>query len=94
MNVETALVLHREDNVAVALRALDAGTQIDANGQQVHVLTPVPAGHKVAIRNFACGALVVQRWETLMWQFQAPTPWTPSGQKWIAMSRIFDLAHQ
>ncbi|MEX3840190.1 L-rhamnose mutarotase [Paraburkholderia sp. BR10882] len=37
---------------------------------------------------------VVQRWETLMCQFQAPTPWTPSGQKWMAMSRILDLAQQ
>ncbi|MEM5402932.1 L-rhamnose mutarotase [Paraburkholderia unamae] len=37
---------------------------------------------------------VVQRWEALMWQFQTPTPWTPSGQKWMAMSRIFDLAQQ
>ncbi|MEX3940767.1 L-rhamnose mutarotase [Paraburkholderia sp. BR10937] len=37
---------------------------------------------------------MVQRWEALMWQFQTPTPWTPSGQKWMAMSRIFDLAQQ
>jgi L-rhamnose mutarotase len=37
---------------------------------------------------------VVQRWETLMWQFQAPTPWTPSGQKWMAMRQIFDLTQQ
>ncbi|WP_296228130.1 L-rhamnose mutarotase [Ralstonia sp. UBA689] len=33
-------------------------------------------------------------WETLMWQFQAPTPWTPAGQKWIPMTRIFDLQQQ
>jgi len=33
-------------------------------------------------------------WEALMWQFQAPTPWTPSGQKWVAATRIFDLAAQ
>ena len=24
---------------------------------------------------------VIQRWEALMWRFQAPTPWTPAGQK-------------
>jgi L-rhamnose mutarotase len=34
---------------------------------------------------------VVQRWETLMWEFQAPTPWTPAGQKWVLMDRLFDL---
>ena len=33
---------------------------------------------------------VIARWETLMWQFQAPTPWTPAGQKWTEMSCIFD----
>lgn len=36
----------------------------------------------------------IQRWETLMWTYQAPTPWTPSGDKWVFMDRIFDLASQ
>ncbi|QDD63529.1 L-rhamnose mutarotase [Herbaspirillum seropedicae] len=36
----------------------------------------------------------VREWEELMWRFQAPTPWTPTGQKWIPMTRIFDLAGQ
>ncbi|OGB76881.1 MAG: L-fucose mutarotase, partial [Burkholderiales bacterium RIFCSPLOWO2_12_FULL_67_210] len=26
---------------------------------------------------------VIQRWETLMWTYQAPTPWTPAGEKWV-----------
>lgn len=30
-------------------------------------------------------------WETLMWRFQAPTPWTPEGQKWVEAQRIFGL---
>ena len=33
-------------------------------------------------------------WETLMWRFQAPTPWTPEGRKWVRAERIFDLAAQ
>jgi L-rhamnose mutarotase len=33
----------------------------------------------------------IVRWETLMWTFQAPTPWTPAGQKWVPMRRIFQL---
>jgi L-rhamnose mutarotase len=37
---------------------------------------------------------VVQQWEALMWEFQAPTPWTPAGQKWVLMDRIFDLRQQ
>ncbi len=36
----------------------------------------------------------VQEWEALMWQFQAPTPWTPQGEKWVAMAKIFDLQQQ
>ncbi len=34
----------------------------------------------------------IQRWEALMWRFQAPTPWTPAGQKWIEATLIFDFA--
>jgi L-rhamnose mutarotase len=36
----------------------------------------------------------VQEWEALMWQFQAPTPWTPLGEKWVPMAKIFDLRQQ
>ncbi|WP_028223957.1 UxaA family hydrolase [Paraburkholderia ferrariae] len=65
MNGETVLMLHREDNVAVALCALDAGTQIDTHGLQVRVSTPVPAGHKVAMRNIARGAFVTKYRQTI-----------------------------
>lgn len=34
---------------------------------------------------------VLVRWETLMWTYQAPTPWTPAGRKWMPMAKIFDL---
>lgn len=33
---------------------------------------------------------VLVRWEALMWTFQAPTPWTPAGRKWVPMQKIFD----
>jgi L-rhamnose mutarotase len=36
----------------------------------------------------------IVRWETLMWTYQVPTPWTPAGEKWVVMQRIFDLADQ
>lgn len=36
----------------------------------------------------------VREWEALMWTFQAPTPWTATGEKWTSMSKIFDLAQQ
>lgn len=33
----------------------------------------------------------IREWESLMWKFQAPTPWTPEGEKWVGMERIFEL---
>ena len=33
----------------------------------------------------------IREWEALMWKFQAPTPWTPEGEKWVAMTKIFEL---
>lgn len=36
----------------------------------------------------------IVRWEALMWTFQAPTPWTPTGEKWVPMDRIFSLTDQ
>lgn len=37
---------------------------------------------------------VIQRWEALMWQYEVPTPWTPVGEKWVSMERIFSLQDQ
>lgn len=36
----------------------------------------------------------VAEWEALMWRFQQPLPWADPGQKWVPMTRIFDLARQ
>lgn len=33
-------------------------------------------------------------WETLMWGFQKALPHAAPGEKWVAMTRIFDLAEQ
>lgn len=33
----------------------------------------------------------VQRWETLMWKYQAPLPWAAEGEKWVRMQNIYDL---
>lgn len=33
----------------------------------------------------------IREWEELMWRFQAPTPFTPAGQKWTPMHSIFRL---
>lgn len=36
----------------------------------------------------------VCEWEALMWKYQRPTPWTPAGEKWVELTRIFSLAEQ
>jgi len=33
----------------------------------------------------------IAAWEALMWRFQAPTPWTPEGRKWVEGALIFEL---
>lgn len=37
---------------------------------------------------------VIEKWEALMWNYQVPTPWTPVGEKWAPMARIFSLRAQ
>lgn len=36
----------------------------------------------------------VAEWEQLMWRFQLPLPWADPGEKWVPMTRIFDLGSQ
>ncbi|WP_343684505.1 L-rhamnose mutarotase [Asticcacaulis sp.] len=36
----------------------------------------------------------VQAWERLMWEFQKPLPKAQPGEKWVPMTRIFDLGEQ
>ncbi len=44
-----------------------------------------------ALRRASLTDPVIREWEDLMWQFQAPTPWTPHGAKWAPMTKIFDF---
>lgn len=33
----------------------------------------------------------VTEWEQLMWKFQQPLPWAGNGEKWILMTKIYEL---
>ncbi|NDA60582.1 MAG: L-rhamnose mutarotase [Chitinophagia bacterium] len=33
----------------------------------------------------------VQEWESLMWNFQQPLPFSKNGEKWMLMEKIFTL---
>jgi hypothetical protein len=54
-----ALTLHPDDDVAVALRDLPAGVQVNVRRAGVHLLVvlqdPVPLGHKFALATLAPG---------------------------------------
>ena len=49
-----------QDSVAVALRPLKKGETVDADGEQITLLTDVPAGHKVALRDIHEGETVIK----------------------------------
>lgn len=34
---------------------------------------------------------IVQKWETLMWQYQKALPNAKPGEKWVLMNKIFEL---
>ena len=45
-----AILLHPKDNVAIARVPLSRGQQLDVAGKSITVRSPVPAGHKLALR--------------------------------------------
>ena len=48
------------DSVAVALKALEKGTALDVEGQQIVLSTNVPAGHKFALKKIEAGEPVIK----------------------------------
>jgi altronate hydrolase len=55
-----ALRIHGDDNVAVAIRALAAGEEVEVDGARVRIREEIPAGHKVALRAIGAGEPVVK----------------------------------
>jgi Altronate dehydratase len=55
-----AVRIHDDDTVAVALRALSPGDEIEVGGRRMIVRDDIPAGHKVALRTAARGDVVVK----------------------------------
>jgi len=60
MNDRMVVMLHGDDNVAVALRTLEAGTSIEVNGLSTIAVTSLPAGHKIATRRIVRGSPVIK----------------------------------
>jgi len=52
-----AICLHEADNVLVALRAVPAGTGLPGG---ITAREPIPAGHKIALRDVAAGEAILK----------------------------------
>jgi len=57
--------MHPSDNVATALRQLEAGTVVSVDGAEITVKSEIPFGHKVALRAIAAGEPVLKYGEAI-----------------------------
>lgn len=65
MTQKQAIRIHPDDNVAVALATLRAGTAIEIGGQTVVLTTDVPAGHKLALTDLNAYSQVIKYGEPI-----------------------------
>ena len=54
------LRIHEDDNVVVAINTLAAGTKVDLGDVLATASEEIPVGHKMAIRDIACGEPVIK----------------------------------
>ena len=54
------LKINPADNVIVAISHLEAGSTICVDGQELTIKTPVPAGHKCALKDFESGENIIK----------------------------------
>jgi len=63
------IVIHEEDNVAVALETLNAGTEVSVKVQgrveKIQLLSNIPRGHKFALRDLDKGEAVIKYGEPI-----------------------------
>lgn len=57
---DTIIQITKDDNVAVALREIEAGEVLLVNGQQIQTRQAIPFGHKVAIQSLVKGQNVIK----------------------------------
>ena len=54
------LKINPADNVAVAINPLAAGTTVNVDGDEITLVSDIPAGHKFALRDIADGENVIK----------------------------------
>jgi altronate hydrolase len=67
----SAILLHPNDNVAVARVPLSPGLQLRVGGRPITVLDPVPVGHKIALAAIPAGE-VIRRYGQIMGRASRP----------------------
>lgn len=64
-----AIVINEKDNVATALKKLSAGAevsvQVQGHIQRITILSDIPAGHKLALRDIEKGEAVIKYGEQI-----------------------------
>jgi altronate dehydratase len=55
-----AIAISEQDNVATALEPLEAGQTVEIAGREILVASPIPRGHKIALRAIRAGEPVVK----------------------------------
>jgi altronate dehydratase small subunit len=63
------IVINEKDNVATALEALSAGTEVSVEVQsrmeKIRILSDIPMGHKLALRDIEKGGAVIKYGEQI-----------------------------
>jgi altronate hydrolase len=72
--VATVVLLHPEDNVCIATRNLEGGTQVTVGGKAVRLTGAVRMGHKIALTNVAKGGRVYRYGQTIGFATDAIEP--------------------
>jgi len=54
------LQIHPSDTVAVAVEAIEAGSELTAGSLKVTAADPIPAGHKIALRDISAGENIIK----------------------------------
>ena len=66
--------------------------EIYRTGNRLFMIMETDDSFDVAKKNAADASNEkVQAWEQLMWKFQQPLPWAKQNEKWVLMSKIFQL---
>ena len=58
--MKSFIKIHEDDNVAVALQTVPAGTAVDPDRCSVSALEEIPAGHKIALTDIPEGVNIIK----------------------------------